>query len=114
MISIRGPARKQRRGVGSDYLLNPDRNIALWARWVNERFSIEHRDGIASAVMKHQAGPGNVDRWNDYWARVGAEDDLEYQIETAPRPATRNFVRRVLRDITIVDAAEMFSDPSGR
>ena len=95
-----------------DYLIDPARNIALWARWVTAEFPIRNRDGIASALMRHQAGSGNVSNWDRYWLEVGLENDLEYQIETARFAETRNFLRRVLTDTTIIDAVGLF-DGSG-
>lgn len=98
----------------TEYLLDPGRNTELWARWVNDEFSLEHRDGIAMALMKHHAGSGNVGRWSKYWKKLGPEDDLEYRIETARFNETRNFVHGALRDTAIVDAAKFFEGRPGR
>ncbi len=92
-----------------DYLLDPARSIRLWARWVRTEFSLKQRDGLALAIMKHQAGSRNVGHWNNYWKELGAYSDIEYQIETARFNATRNFVRLVVRDTIIVDAAGFFA-----
>ena len=101
-------------GVASeiDYLIDPARNIALWARWVMTEFPITNRDEIVSALMRHQAGSGNVSNWNRYWLEVGLGNDVEYQIETARFVETRNFLRQVLTDTTIIDAVGLF-DGSG-
>ncbi len=96
-----------------EYLLDPQRNIALWARWVNAEFRVASRDGLALALMKHQAGSGNVRHWEDTWRNLGSPGDLEYRIETARFNATRNFVRRALRDTAIVDAAGFFDAAPG-
>ena len=93
-----------------DYLLDPRRNIQLWARWIDAEFPIEGRQDIVSSVMRHQAGSGNVAEWREYWESAGALNDIEFQIETARFAATRNFLRRVLRDVMIADAAGIFSN----
>ena len=107
-------------GVDSDldYLLDPARNVRFWAAWSKDEFPIKKRNdtehvenGPAFAVMGHHAGPPTVRLWTkNYWSTLGAKDkeayrnDLEYRIETARYNATRNFVRNVLRDTTIVEA----------
>ena len=93
-----------------DYLLDPRRNIALWARWVDAEFPIERRRNILSSIMRHQAGSGNVAEWREYWESARALDDIEFQIETVRFLSTRGFLRRVLRDTIIADAAGIFVD----
>lgn len=97
-----------------EYLLDPERSIRLWARWVVNEFHLKHRDGVAMTLMKHQAGTSNLNSWGGYWKKLGAEEDLEYRIETARFNATRNFVRLALQDTAIVDAAKFFKDQAGR
>ncbi len=80
---------------------------------MNHEFRLDNRGGIALTLMKHQGGSDNVARWGGYWEVLAPEGDLEYRIETARFNATRNFVRRVLRDTAIVDAAGFFDDRSG-
>ena len=103
-------------GAQSDieYLLEPGKSIQLWARWVNAEIGFQQRNGFALALMKHQAGSGNVQRWHQYWEKLGSEDDIEYRIETARFNETRNFVRRTLQDISVVEAAGFFEDRPGR
>lgn len=88
-----------------DYLFDPERNIGLWARWVAAEFPIRRRRSIMSSVMRHQAGSGNVLEWREYWRGAGALDDVEFQVETTQFAGTGNFLRRVLRDTAIVEAA---------
>ncbi|MDH5741135.1 MAG: transglycosylase SLT domain-containing protein [Nitrospira sp.] len=88
----------------AEYLLNPEQNIQLWARWVSEEFPIKTRNEVATAVMKHHAGYGNVAAWEKYWKSFGAEADVEYRVETARFNATRNFLRVTLRDTMIMEA----------
>ncbi len=93
-----------------EYLLDPQHNIEASARWWQTEFG---EDDLAVAVMKHNAGFANVSKWTAYWEQVGVQDDLEYRVETVRFPQTRNFVRAVLQDSAIVDAAGFFEDPSG-
>ena len=97
-----------------EYLLDPERNMRLWARWVVDEFHLDHRDGVAMTLMQHQAGATAVRNWGVYWKKLGSADDLEYRIETARINATRNFVRLALQDTAIVDAARFSKDQSGR
>jgi len=94
----------------SEYLLNADKNISLWASWVQDEFSVNNRNGIAMALIKHQAGSGNLKYWQQTWEKLHRQNDLEFQIETARFSATRYFVKRVLRDMSIVDAAAFFDN----
>jgi soluble lytic murein transglycosylase len=87
-----------------EYLLDPARNVALWARWWQAELS---GDDLVVAVMKHSAGKGNVSKWT-YWRQWGVEGDVEYRIETIRFPETRNFVRWVLQDTALLDAAGFF------
>ena len=91
-----------------DYLLDPGRNVELWARWVAAEFPIEDRGDIVSSVMRHQAGAGNVREWREYWRIARALGDVEFQVETTPFVGTGSFLRRVLRDTAIVEAAGIF------
>ncbi|HYN20292.1 MAG TPA: transglycosylase SLT domain-containing protein [Thermoanaerobaculia bacterium] len=97
----------QKSGVASDveYLLDAQRNIATAAGWWKAEFG---KDELAVAIMKHNAGSGNVSKWT-YWAQMGSAEDVEYRVETVRFPETRNFLRAVLQDTAIVDAAGFFT-----
>jgi TolA-binding protein len=95
-------------GAASDvqYLLDPRRNIATWAAWWKPQLA---KQDIAVAIMEHNAGAANVSKWmSTYWAKMGPRDDLEYRVETVRFPETRSFLRKVLQDTTIFDAAGFF------
>lgn len=100
-------------GVDSsvEYLLDPERNAALWARWVKTEFKLTRRHEITTTVMKHHAG--SILSSIEFWDRLGLAGDVEFRVETARFNATRNFVRHVLQDLIIVDAAGLFEDRSG-
>ena len=108
-----GLLRSARVATATEYLFDAERNIRLWARWVDDEFPVRTGNGIAIALMKHHAGLANVTNWTRYWRTFGGEVDVEYQIETARFNATRSFVRQVLRDTTLVDAAGLFEDQPG-
>jgi soluble lytic murein transglycosylase-like protein len=101
-------------GAASDvqYLLDPQRNIATWAAWWKTEFA---KDELAVAIMKHNAGSDIVSKWmKTYWTKMGSKDDLEYRVETVRFPETRNFLRAVLQDTAIADAAGFSEGRSGK
>lgn len=98
----------EKSGIASEveYLFDPQRNIATWAGWWPAEFG---KDDLILGVMKHNAGATSVSNLlNTYWAQMGSKDDLEYRVETVRIRETRNFVRTVLQDTMIVDAAGFF------
>jgi soluble lytic murein transglycosylase-like protein/tetratricopeptide (TPR) repeat protein len=97
-------------GVASnvEYLLDPQHNIATAAGWWKTELG---KDELPVAVMKHNAGIKNVSKWAAYWAQIGCEDDLEYRVETVRFRETSNFLRGVLLDTAIVEAAGFFDAP---
>jgi soluble lytic murein transglycosylase len=98
-------------GAASDveYLLDAERNIkALSIWWRDELGKDDQPSAIMLAVMKHNAGAGNVAKWT----AIGPRDDLEYGVETVRFPETRGFLRSVLQDTMIVDAAGLFGSRS--
>jgi tetratricopeptide (TPR) repeat protein len=98
-------------GARSDveYLLDPQRNIATWADWWRTEFG---KDDLPVAIMKHNAGSASVSKWATYWTQMGSKDDLEYRVETVRFPETRTFLRKVLQDTAIADAAGFFEGRS--
>lgn len=98
-------------GAASDveFLLDPQQNIATTAGWWKTEFG---QDDLPGLVMKHNAGAPSVSKWTSYWVRMGCQDDLEYRVETVRFPETRNFLRAVLQDTAIVDAAGFFGGRS--
>ncbi|MEA2564765.1 MAG: soluble lytic murein transglycosylase [Acidobacteriota bacterium] len=100
----------QASGAASDveYLLDPQNNIATAAGWWKTELG---KDELPVAVMKHNAGIRNVSKWAAYWAQIGCEDDLEYRVETVRFRETGNFLRGVLLDTAITEAAGFFDEP---
>jgi len=104
----------QSSSVGSieEFLLNPDLSIELGARWFNDLLAKGRKKGNAAmplAVMNHNAGAAAVNEWVSYWRSVGRTGDIEFMIETVRFVETRIFLRRVLTDEYIVDAAGTLS-----
>jgi soluble lytic murein transglycosylase-like protein len=97
----------QSSGVSSseEFLLNPDLSIQLGARWFNSLLGRKGNAAILLAVMDHNAGGAAVSEWVSYWSMVGRARDIEFMIETVRFLETRIFLRRVLADEYIVDAA---------
>ena len=110
--TFKGVAAKCRQGADPNrpeaFLFDALRSATFWSCWVQHEFRPESRDDLALMLVKHQAGAGNLSNWRDSWKDGPIEKDVELQIETMRFPATRNFVRKVLADITIVEAAGLF------
>jgi soluble lytic murein transglycosylase len=87
------------------YLADPAKSMRLWARWAQADLALKDRNQAAYVLMRHQAGVGNVRKWESYWKKLADPADLEMKIETARFNETRNFARLALRDAAIVDAA---------
>ena len=89
-------------------LFDASRNAEFWSCWVRKEFAPSTRDDIALMLMRHQAGSDNVREWRAAWKGRNIESDLELQIDTLRFPATSYFVRQVLADVAIADAAGLF------
>ncbi len=94
-------------------LFNARRNAEFWACWVQDEFKPANRDDLALLLVKHHAGVGNLGNWRGSWKGGAIENDLELQIESMRFPDTRNFVRKVLADLAIVEAAGLFDRVDG-
>jgi soluble lytic murein transglycosylase-like protein/TolA-binding protein len=95
-------------GSREEFLLNPNLSIELGARWFSSLLAEGRNNGtvaIPLAVMDHNAGGAAVRQWVSYWSTVGRASDIEFMIETVRFVETRIFLRRVLADEYIVDAA---------
>jgi len=90
------------------YLFDPDRNAEFWSCWVRKEFEPRSRDDIALMLIRHHAGTGTLNEWRADWRGRSIEDDLELKIDTLRFPATQIFVRHVLVDVGIADAAGLF------
>jgi TolA-binding protein len=97
----------------ASYLFDPVRNTQFWSCWVRKEFDPRTRDGIALMLVNHHAGVGRHNAWMETWKGRAIERDLELQIDTYRFPATSVFVRYVLGDVTIADAAGVFETGEG-
>lgn len=104
------------RPTPTSYLFDPGRNTQFWSCWVRKEFAPKTRDDIALMLVRHQAGTGSLNEWREAWKGRAIDNDLEMQIDTLRFPATQRFVRQVLIDIAVVDAAGIFGSgaTSGR
>ena len=96
------------RPTPTSYLFDPGRNTQFWSCWVRKEFEPKSRDDVALMLVRHQAGTDNLNKWRRAWKGRAFENDLELQIDTLRFPATQVFVRYVLIDIAIADAAGLF------
>ena len=100
---------KSKAASRESFLLNPDCNIEMGARWFKEELLTRSKGNIPFAVMEHNAGYPAVRRWTEKWTAQGREEDLEFMLETIPYLETRIFARRVLSDMVLVHAMQIFS-----
>lgn len=83
------------------FLLTPQTNIALGARWFREELLPLFEGNVFFALMAHNAGAGAVTRWKSMWQRQGRLDDYELMVETARFEETRAFTKRALAALWI-------------
>jgi soluble lytic murein transglycosylase-like protein len=94
------------------YLLTPEKNIALGARWFADELLPGQNGNLLWALMAHNAGPGAVARWKNIWRRMGRLDDFEFMAETARFEETRGFARRALTAYWIAGATGLLGSSS--
>lgn len=94
------------------YLLTPEKNIALGARWFADELLPGQNGNVLWALMAHNAGPGAVARWKSIWRRIGRLDDFEFMAETARFEETRGFVRRALTAYWVAGATGLLGSSS--
>jgi len=62
--------------------------------------------------MEHNAGYPAVKEWKDSWEKTGRIQDVEYMLETVRYGQTRILVRKVLTDISIMQATGLLKTNS--
>ena len=99
---------------GSDsreaFLFDPQQSIPLGARWFKDELFHNQDGNLLFALMEHNAGYPAVKEWKDSWEKSGRIQDVEYMLETARYAQTRIFVRKVLTDISIMQATGLFKN----
>ncbi len=91
------------------FLFNAGNSIKFWACFAQVDMRPKDRDDLAMMLVRQNAGSGNLSKWAATWnARTKA--DLELQVESLRFPATQVFVRQVLVDVAIAEAAGLFGD----
>ena len=100
-------------GAREAFLLDPERSIDLGALWFGQELMF--RRNIVYALMEHNIGYAAVKAWIEGGRRTGRGSDIEYMIDTFRVNETHVFVRRVLTDTILVDAASLLtSAPEAR
>ncbi len=99
--------------IPTSYLFNPIRNTQFWSCWVRKEFAPRTRDDIVTMLVKQHAGSGQLNEWRKGWKGRAIERDLELQIDMYRFPATSLFVRSVLSDVAVADAAGFFESGAG-
>ena len=99
-----------------DFLFDPGRNAAFWACWRSTHENpIAERTELAKSLMQHQAGAGNLRRWqrSSYGQNAQADRDVEFMVEVARFSESRNFVSLALNDTAIAEASGIAADVAG-
>lgn len=92
------------------FLFDPQRSIPLGARWFKEELLARQDGNLFFAIMEHNAGYPAVKAWVDNWEKTGLNKDIEYMVETGRFAQTRIFVRGVLTDMMIMEAAGLLRE----
>ena len=90
------------------FMVDLPRAVDLGTFWLD---SLRKRHGNSVlAAMEHNAGMGAVDRWFYQAGELGPEyaDDVEWLVEMAWRPQTRDFARQVLVNLAVIRASGAF------
>ena len=107
------------------YLLDADESLALGARWFGEKKLRDFGNDILLAALAHHSGDHRVRPWIDRWTRLGCFGDVELMIETFRLPEidrgemeswgleARDFARRIMRDVAITDAIDLYDGVHG-
>ncbi|WP_207682115.1 transglycosylase SLT domain-containing protein [Desulfonema magnum] len=101
-LSLRGSPSKEA------FLLTPEFSLDLGGFWFGKELKGNHQGNILFSIMEHHAGRGAVMSWLEGWKAFNREDDVEYMAETVRYLSTRIFVRKVMRNMVIVNASGMF------
>jgi soluble lytic murein transglycosylase-like protein len=99
--------------VAEIFLLTPQNNIRLGARWFAEELLKRQNGNVLWALMSHNAGPDAVDRWKAMWRRLGRADDIEFMVDTVRFDETRGFAQRALTTLWLVRSTPVGSDRQG-
>ncbi len=94
--------------TSAEYLLDPNLSLDLGALWFSEELLPRRQGHILLALMEYHAGTTAVDAWQAGWRRQKRLHDIEYMIETIPNPSTQQYVQRVLTDMMIAYASDLF------
>ncbi len=94
------------------FLTDPEQSVNAGARYFREelikKFSVYEEKQLMFAVMGHNAGYPQIEKWIKKWKKSGHINDVEYMMETILYGQTRVFTRRVIADMMLVEASDMF------
>jgi soluble lytic murein transglycosylase-like protein len=85
-----------------DFLLEPELNIYLGARYFREELLQRQRGDLVLALLEHISGAQAVKEWKAMWSRMGRENDYEFMIETTRHGEAGSFVKKVLATMWII------------
>jgi len=91
------------------FLMDPRNSVKLGGFWFGHVLNKNQKGNVLFSILEHHAGDSAVKQWRRGWEASGVSEDAEYIIETVRYLSTRNFVRQIVRDMAIVESAELFS-----
>ena len=92
----------------ADFLLDPDANIYLGARFFGEELLPRQKGDMVLALLEFYSGYPAVKNWLVKWRQQGKERDYEFMLETARHRSTASFARHVLGTISVVQSAGFY------
>jgi soluble lytic murein transglycosylase len=90
------------------FLLDPDANIYLGARFFGKELLPRQKEDMVLALLEFYSGYQAVKKWRVKWQQTGKEGDYEFMLETAPHRGTAYFARHVLGTFSIVQSAGIY------
>lgn len=93
-----------------ELLLDPASNIAVGSLHLSQDLLSAYQGNLLHAVIAHNVGSETTAGWIQSWKNLSLDSDVEFEIETARSQQTRNFARRVLADVAIVDAMKRLAN----
>ena len=88
-----------------DFLLDPDANIYLGARFFGEELFPRQKGDMVLALLEFYSGYPAVKNWLAKWRQLGRQQDYEFMLETARHRSTTYFVKHVLRTFSVIQSA---------
>lgn len=104
-----GLLKAQEKMTMESYLFNPKLNIQLGARVIKEDYLRRFKQNMLLSIANHNAGGIAVKNWNTKWQKSRKNKDIELFVEMCNYSQTRIFLRKVITNMAIVKASDIFN-----